>query len=586
MPQYENQKLIASIYAATLSPNNFDELIDNLDTEIVRLVSSVTGVQNFDYQPPLGEDFTINNDVLAELAGHIETALRIQTEIGHLDHDVDPMERIVEQIPNPAVIFNQQEQIVRKNSQANMSKIGSYTKISQMFSDVDQMDEFRKSVSTLLKDGTLASIPINLDLEHGSNTCVIVKKIQAADIDNQDQRLFLLTIADFGFDGEVSAMFQNTYHLTDAEVEVAILLASGKKPEEIAARRYVSLDTVRTQIKHIKNKTRVRDIPDLVRRVCGFSTGILVSKNISEGESVQYSKSSRTGVQSLTLNDGRRMDFFVQGAKEGEPVLLLHNMPYGVELPAGAQEHAKRQGLRIIAPYRPGYANSDPLPGLQREELLDQCAQDLAEMLDQLSISKVKLIGNVAGSSYAIRFASRFPERASEIILVSRAPIWRTEWLKHLPKRHRLISILLLYMPKLASLLAWSKLAYINKQDAAGYIRSSVNGSKADIRALENPETVTLISDGIKHGLKHGVEPYCRDWEVMDVDLSKEAALLCQPIVVLHGADDRMVSREFCKAFVNEVPRAKLELVEGAGHFLFYSHWQYVMDALSPQIKK
>ena len=60
------------------------------------------------------------------------------------------------------------------------------------------------------------------------------------------------------------------YGLTDAEIEVAIELASGRTPQEIALHRGSSLATVRVQIKRALTKTgthRQGDIIGLVSRL-------------------------------------------------------------------------------------------------------------------------------------------------------------------------------------------------------------------------------------------------------------------------------------------------------------------------------
>jgi pimeloyl-ACP methyl ester carboxylesterase len=136
------------------------------------------------------------------------------------------------------------------------------------------------------------------------------------------------------------------------------------------------------------------------------------------------------------------------------------------------------------------------------------------------------------------------------------------------------------YAPRIARLAAWAMITYANKHDAKEFARKNAGGSAADLHALEDPETPALIGNGLRDGLLEGVEPYCREFEVLEVDMTAAARALAMPIHILHGADDRIVDPVFSRRFVWAVPKTKLTVVPGAGNFLFYSHWREVLDAV------
>jgi DNA-binding CsgD family transcriptional regulator/PAS domain-containing protein len=66
---------------------------------------------------------------------------------------------------------------------------------------------------------------------------------------------------------------QQLFALTVAEADVALALAAGRRSEDIAAARAVSLPTVRTQIRQILEKTGVRHLRDLMRLLAGLPVG-------------------------------------------------------------------------------------------------------------------------------------------------------------------------------------------------------------------------------------------------------------------------------------------------------------------------
>ncbi|GIL03281.1 MAG: helix-turn-helix transcriptional regulator [Alphaproteobacteria bacterium] len=573
-------RLISTIYAATLSPQGFNELFVDLGGQLSRLVAEITGGNSVEKRLPHSSDPVFDQSVIADLAEHVRKAHAIQARIGHFDDGGQKTQFIVDCVPNPAIIFDQSERVVATNALAKAQGAPGASTLIGVIGSADELAKIRKAVAGLGKKNEFASVPLMNDPDRGLNSCALIKKIQHASRSDRRADLFLLTIAHFGFDERIRANFRTTYDLTDAEATVAVLLAGGCKPEDIARKRSVSLETVRTQIKSVKHKTNVRDLPHLVRLMCGYSAGILVPNLLAEPDQSALVSGLSASSAMFTLGDGRRLEYIVQGAPAGRPVLLLHNLPYGLVLPEAAIAEATRHGLKIIAPFRPGHGRSDPLPGVAREELLSQVARDLDELLARLAVPSVKLLGNIGGSSYAIRFASMFPHKVSEIVMVSRAPIWRAEWLAGLPPRQKLISMLLRYLPMMANVLVWAILSYVNRQDGGDFLRRSVEDSEADLRALDDPETLRLMVDGIRFGLTQGPEAFCRDWEAMEIDMTGEARALPHKMHIIQGAQDRITRPEFSTAFVEEVPGVTLETVEGAGNLLFYSHWRRVIDRL------
>jgi DNA-binding CsgD family transcriptional regulator len=57
---------------------------------------------------------------------------------------------------------------------------------------------------------------------------------------------------------DLEDQLQDLYRLTPAEVRVALLLVEGMAPKEIAVSNQVTINTVRTQIKSLLNKTGTR----------------------------------------------------------------------------------------------------------------------------------------------------------------------------------------------------------------------------------------------------------------------------------------------------------------------------------------
>ena len=102
---------------------------------------------------------------------------------------------------------------------------------------------------------------------------------------------------------------------------------------------------------------------------------------------------------------------------QGAPMLLLHANPgdsrdYAAAMPALAEHY------RVLALDWPGYGDSD-IPEQPESVNTDLFGQVLEEFVTAKKLDRVILVGNSVGGLCAVRFALRFPERVSALVLVS-----------------------------------------------------------------------------------------------------------------------------------------------------------------------
>lgn len=119
--------------------------------------------------------------------------------------------------------------------------------------------------------------------------------------------------------------------------------------------------------------------------------------------------------QQLRLPDGRAVSYAEYGDPHGLPLIYMHGVPSsrlaGVLLDAGAA----RNGIRLIAPDRPGYGGSDPLAG----RTILGSADDVSAFADVLGLDRFGVMGTSGGVPYALACAVRMPERLSYVAILS-----------------------------------------------------------------------------------------------------------------------------------------------------------------------
>jgi pimeloyl-ACP methyl ester carboxylesterase len=103
-----------------------------------------------------------------------------------------------------------------------------------------------------------------------------------------------------------------------------------------------------------------------------------------------------------------------QGA--GPPVLVIHGITQGTD---GGLDLVARPwvppGFRVIVPSRFGYLDSDLPPDATPQLQADA----FASLLDALEVRTVGVLAASAGSTSALQFALRHPDRTSGLVLVS-----------------------------------------------------------------------------------------------------------------------------------------------------------------------
>jgi pimeloyl-ACP methyl ester carboxylesterase len=100
---------------------------------------------------------------------------------------------------------------------------------------------------------------------------------------------------------------------------------------------------------------------------------------------------------------------------EGPVVLSVHAGLGGADQGRLFADWLRNDGFRILSPSRPGY----PGTPLQNGPTLEEQADLLAALLDELDIDSVAVFAASAGSPVAYTFAARYPERVWGLVSIS-----------------------------------------------------------------------------------------------------------------------------------------------------------------------
>lgn len=262
----------------------------------------------------------------------------------------------------------------------------------------------------------------------------------------------------------------------------------------------------------------------------------------------------------LALPDGRRLCCARYGAVAGPALFALHGTPGSRHMYELADAAARRLGLRLFAPDRPGFGDSDHRPG----RVLADHADDLAALADHLELGRFGLLGISGGGLYAALAARRLAPRAAALGLVSAyAPGVGVGVAQRALLRMARLSLPLTRLS--CGLIAGAA------RSAPGLSRRmlSLGARGGDRRALRDPELCRCLNAGMD-GIWRDPRGAAREIELFAAaapDFLPSARVPDCPTRIWHGTADAIVRPEAALRYACAFPDAVLELVPGAGHY-------------------
>jgi pimeloyl-ACP methyl ester carboxylesterase len=268
----------------------------------------------------------------------------------------------------------------------------------------------------------------------------------------------------------------------------------------------------------------------------------------------------------VRLPDGRALGIERLGKPGGTPVLAFHGVP-GSRLDFLSESRACAQaGVELIAVDRPGFGLSSPSPG--RVPL--DWASDVAGLADALGLERFAVLGYSSGAKYALACAHTLSERVIASALVSGSgPPEMPGWDEGMIPAERLVQWASLHAEPLARA-CWALLGALARRLPGpvmeGFARSLDGPDRelADEARVRDALLVSLV-EGLRQGGAATVEDYAIEGRGWGFDL----ASIELPVMLSHGDRDEEVPLAHARWMADQIPRATLEVVEGAGHLIF-----------------
>ena len=280
---------------------------------------------------------------------------------------------------------------------------------------------------------------------------------------------------------------------------------------------------------------------------------------------------------SVRLHDGRSLSWAEYGAPSGEPIFFHHGLPSSRVAAAVMHDGARRAGVRLIAPERPGFGFSDPLPG---RTILDW-PSDLRQLADYLELERFSVAGISAGLPYTLACALQMPERLHRVALISGlGAIDSGDVLEGMSYEWRLIYTLFLKSQRLASLWMRGYGRSVQKRPERVVAEQIKRMPPVDGAVLGSEPTRTNRIMDLREAFRQGpaaagdearrhLEPW--GFELRDVE---------SPVMLWHAMLDESHPIQMGYRIASELPDCRPIYVEGAGSLGFIEHAESIFRSL------
>jgi 3-oxoadipate enol-lactonase len=228
---------------------------------------------------------------------------------------------------------------------------------------------------------------------------------------------------------------------------------------------------------------------------------------------------------------------------DGAPLLLIHGAMvsgamYDPVLPALTKHY------RIIVPDQRGHGRSGALPGPYH---MEQLAHDLAQLLDDLQVDAINVLGYSQGGAVAQQFAHDYPERVHSLTLCC------TFAYNLLSRREQMESTL---SPLLIRILGVRRMGRLAIENGGGQ-RVPPESARWLEEIIAANDTARMVAAVKAMNAFDG-----RTWLHQ---------ITC-PTLVIAGAEDNAVPPAHAQMLTQGIPGAQLRVIDDAGHFLIFSH--------------
>lgn len=244
-------------------------------------------------------------------------------------------------------------------------------------------------------------------------------------------------------------------------------------------------------------------------------------------------------LQTATLRKGEPEASYYR-AGSGEPLLYLHHL-VGMDGFEPAVEKLSEQ-FDVIAPYHPGWG---PAKGLDQIDTGLDLVLHYADLLDNLGLDQVNIVGHSVGAWIGCEIASVLPHRVKKLVLLNPVGLWDED----------IQGEDVFAQPPMAA--THVLYASTESREAAEAAASSANGNGSD--ADDPSESIIREMLNLKAAAKFL-------WPIPDTGIERRLGRIDAPTLIIMSDQDRFIPSAYGPLWQARIAGSQLQTLQGVGH--------------------
>ncbi len=278
----------------------------------------------------------------------------------------------------------------------------------------------------------------------------------------------------------------------------------------------------------------------------------------------------------LKLPDGRQLCYAEYGDPKGQPIFVFHGNPNSRLLWGLIPGSPFLSNVRLIAPDRPGFGQTDFKEGITT---LENWPNDIAALADSLGIKKFAVFGPSGGGPYALACAWKIPERLTSVGIFASVGPFIPETIKNIAVPIRMMWAKAPKLPKLFKL-QMKIFAWLARKFPKLYIKMIPKEfSETDRKVYEHLNIAELIQADRNEGYRQGGIGSWYD-AMIPSNWSIPLNEIKTKLYLWQGEEDISVPLSMGQYIAEKVPNCEAEFIKGAGHFWIFEHLAEMLEKL------
>lgn len=571
------------LYGMPSITSNDNRKSNTLISETLKSISNI----NEDETKSAAVDIGQVND---RLISHFARAIKITKRLVDIDDQHNVVLSLLDRMPIALVLVDPKARVLETNTLANellSSEEGLTVKSNILDAGSSNNERLLNAIKMMSKkdSSVIRGQSLSLTNEQTQNNIMLfIAPLKEYNSEQQASVAIFISQRN-SLPLSLPAYFSEQYALTNKEVKVTEQLVRGLSIKNISEEASISQHTVRSHVKSIFKKTNTSRQAELVSLVYNglseFSNPVTENLPKQKNSVLSMTKTPQQDYKVLRLADGRNMAYKEYGDLNGESVFHCHSVVGSrLELPFDTQKICVKKSVRLIVMDRPSYGASSPDP----KASFVQWPNDLVQLADHLNIEKFLLTGYALGGVYALACAHEIPERLKRVAIISSgAQIESAADYKTILPMYKISYQVAKYSPKVFKLFSSILTKGLIRDPHSFYTQFIEKLGKADRNIINSEDFIAEVTVSLSEGFRQGGKALAEDGIQLMNDWLFDPFEIKIPLHVWHGTNDYHVPLVVSERLCENVKNSRCFIREGQGHFMFYTHWEEILDELLKQ---